>query len=187
DILGVVENDGTVATGVVLESIAATPAAVTVSIAGTQQLTVTAPYDDASTVDVTATSTYVSDNEAVATVTSPGGGLITGVAQGTATVTVSYTEGAVTVTTDVPVRVMPDLHSISVTPAWVNVAVGHTQQLGVTAYYWDMSTVDVTDECHYVSDNEAVATVISPGGGLITGVAQGTATVTVCYIEGAVT
>ena len=77
---------------ITLQSIAASPASVTLAVDETQQLTVTATYSDDSTADVTASSdcTYVSDDTAVATVTSPGGGLITGVADGSATVTVSY-------------------------------------------------------------------------------------------------
>jgi uncharacterized protein YjdB len=53
--------------------------------------------------DVTATSTYNSDNGKIAAITA--GGLITGVAAGTATITVSYTRDKVTKTATVPVTV----------------------------------------------------------------------------------
>lgn len=86
---------------VVLVSISALPISVNLDDVGeTQAITVTATYDDASTADVTASAdcTYVSGVPAVATVTSPGGGLITAVAEGSTTITVSYTEGGITKT-----------------------------------------------------------------------------------------
>jgi len=87
----------------VLESIDAAPDPVSLDVGGTQALTVTATYSDASTADVTADSTYVSDDETVATVSAAG--VITGVAGGSATITVSYTEGGVTETDTVAVVV----------------------------------------------------------------------------------
>jgi len=88
---------------VALESIAASPESVSLDVDETQQLTVTATYSDASTADVTAEASYESSDTSVATVST--GGLITGVAEGSATVTVSYTEDEITKTTTVPVTV----------------------------------------------------------------------------------
>ena len=88
---------------VTLESIAASPSDVTLSVDGTQQLTVTATYSDLSEVVVTAEASYVSDDETVATVSAIG--LITAVAEGSATVTASYTEGGITETDTVSVTV----------------------------------------------------------------------------------
>ena len=109
--IAVVENDGEVVIGVPvpLVSIAASPTPVTMPIGETQQLTITATYDDASTADVTGTSTYVSDDETVATVST--GGLITAVGAGSATVSVSYTEGAITETATVAVTITPAAYS----------------------------------------------------------------------------
>jgi hypothetical protein len=76
----------------------ASPAAVTVAAGATQQLAVTETSGD-----VTATSTYVSDNTAVATVSAAG--LITGVTPGAANVTVTDAAGnkvVVPVTVPVP-------------------------------------------------------------------------------------
>lgn len=61
-----------------------TPASATIAATGTQQLTV-ADYDGT---DVTASATYVSSDETVATVDASG--LVSGVAAGTATITASY-------------------------------------------------------------------------------------------------
>jgi len=79
---------GTEVSAVTLSSIAATPASVSLDVDGTQQLTVTATYSDASTADVTAEASYESSVTSVATVST--GGLITGVAEGDTTITVSY-------------------------------------------------------------------------------------------------
>jgi hypothetical protein len=86
-----------------LESISAVPESVSLNVGGTQQLTVTATYSDATTANVTATASYVSSVSSVATVSNAG--LITAVAEGSATITVSYTEGGVTKTDIVSVTV----------------------------------------------------------------------------------
>jgi len=90
-----------------LQSIAASPPEVSLDVGDTEQLTVTATYSDESTAVVTTSAdcTYVSDNTTVATVTSPGGGLITAVAEGSATITVSYTEAGIEATDTVSVTV----------------------------------------------------------------------------------
>ena len=88
---------------VVLESISAEASEVSLLVDETEQLAVTATYSDATTDDVTAESTYDSGDESVATVST--GGLITAVAEGDATITVSYTEGEVTETDTVSVTV----------------------------------------------------------------------------------
>ena len=98
------DSDITVgAPALALESIAASPSSVSLDVGDTEQLTITATYSDASTDDVTTEASYVSDDETVATVS--GGGLITAVAGGSATVTASYTEDAITKTAEVSVTV----------------------------------------------------------------------------------
>ncbi len=85
-----------------LESIAASPESVTLDdVDETQQLTVTATYSDASTDDVTAEASYESSDPLVATVST--GGLITAVAEGSATVTVTYDTTTTTVSVTVSV------------------------------------------------------------------------------------
>ena len=84
-------------------SIAVTPAAVTLAPGATRQLLVTARYNDATTGDVTADSTFVSSDPSVATVGAAG--LVSAVADGVATITATHTatgqtaEAAVTVAT----------------------------------------------------------------------------------------
>jgi uncharacterized protein YjdB len=86
-----------------LKSIAASPGKVSLAVNTTQQLTITATYTKGNTKNVTAQNTFKSSNEKIATVSK--GGLIKGVAAGSASITASYTEGKVTKTVTVPVTV----------------------------------------------------------------------------------
>lgn len=72
-------------------------------MASTQQLTVTANYASGATEDVTASASYSSSNDAVATVST--GGLITAVGEGSATITASFggSSGTCSVTVTDPV------------------------------------------------------------------------------------
>ncbi|MEW6047471.1 MAG: S-layer homology domain-containing protein, partial [Bacillota bacterium] len=71
-----------------LTGIEVSPAAVNLTPGQTAQLAVAAKYSDGSSVDVTARATYVTSNPQVATVS--GQGVVTAVAPGQATITVSY-------------------------------------------------------------------------------------------------
>jgi len=75
-------------------SIALAPATSTLLPGGSQALTVTATFDNATSGVVTAGSTFVSSDPAVATVVSSG--LVTAVAPGTATITATHTESGST-------------------------------------------------------------------------------------------
>ena len=81
----------TVTAPATLVSIAVTPAAPSVNIGATVQLTATGTYSDAMTADLTATATWSSATPATATVSAAG--LVTGVAAGT--VEITATSGAV--------------------------------------------------------------------------------------------
>jgi len=98
-----VGGDAEIVVGSTLESIAVEPSEVSLYADETQQLTVTATYSDESVADVTAEADYESSEPSVATVSDTG--LITAVAEGSATVTASYTEDAITKTAEVPVTV----------------------------------------------------------------------------------
>jgi len=168
-----------------LASIASLPESVDLYVEETEQLAVTATYGDASTDDVTADATYASDDDTVATVSEAG--LVTAVAEGTATITVSYTEGVITETADILVTVseVPVLASIAASPSEASLNVDETEQLAVTASYSDLTDAVVTADATYASDDETVATVSEAG--LVTAVAEGTATITVSYTEDEVT
>jgi uncharacterized protein YjdB len=86
-----------------LKSIIASPNNISLAVNATQQLTITATYTNGSLKNVTVPSTYKSSNEKIATVTKTG--LVKGIAKGSASITVSYSEGNVTKTVMVPVTV----------------------------------------------------------------------------------
>ncbi len=158
-------------TAPVLSSIAIAPATASAAAGLTQQFTVTGTYSDGSTADLTASSAYASSNAGSASVNTAG--LATGVAQGSATITASYGgfTSAATFTVSAPM-----LSGIAITPSSAGFQVGQSQQLAVTGSYSDGSTGNLTSSAVYTSSNPSVATV--NGGGLVTGVASGTATIT---------
>jgi uncharacterized protein YjdB len=156
---------------VVLQSIAITPAAPTLSVVGTVALTVTATYDIGPSADVTVDATYASSATSVATVSAAG--VVSAVGPGSATITATYqtktATSAVTVTT-------PLLLSIAVAPTTVGLVPGNSQALTVTATYDAGPTANVTGTATYATSDALVATV-SPAG-VVTAVAVGTATIT---------
>lgn len=143
----------------VLLNIALTPTVLPLlQPAQTQQLTATGSYSDTSTKNLTATATWKSASPTIATVSS--GGLVTGLAVGSAII--SATVGQVT--TSVPVDVgSAVLIAISVTPATASISGAQTQQFQATGTYSDGTTQDLTSVVAWTSSNAADATV-SPTG-----------------------
>jgi len=133
----------------VLESIAASPSEVSLTAVNeTAQLAITATYSDNSTANVTADSTYVSNNVTVATVST--GGLITAVGEGSTNVTVSYTEAGIEATATVSVTVTEG----PVTIRW-NCLVDHTALIAPleSAGRADLTTsANLTDVTMSISD-----------------------------------
>src|SRR4029453_10203193 len=99
-------------------------------------------------------------------------GLATAVGVGSTTVTA--TSGAVSGSTTRTVTAAT-LVSIAVTPADPSIANGTTQQFTATGTFTDASTQDLTTQVTWASATPAVATINS--GGLATGVAAGTSTI----------
>jgi hypothetical protein len=156
-----------------LSSIAVTPATPSIAMGGTQQFTATATYSNGATAVITTTATWTSSSKATATIT--GGGLATGVAAGSATITASLSgvNGTATLTvTSAATTVI----SIAVTPNAASFAMGGTQQFTATATYANKTTANVTSTAAWSVANTAVATIDSSG--LATAVASGSTTVT---------
>src|SRR5438093_1295337 len=149
-------------------SVTVTPPAPTVVVAGTVQLTATTK-DANGSVLTGRVVTWASGTPAVATVSATG--LVTGVAQGQATITAT-SEGQQG-TAAVTVMLAP-VSSVTVTPNPATVQIGQTLQL--TATLKDANQNVLTGRVvTWASDNTGVATVSSTG--LVTGVAQGQATI----------
>jgi len=156
-------------TQVPVASVTVSPAAPSVNVGQTVQLTATT-RDANNNVLTGRVVTWNSSNTAFATVNT--NGVVTGVAAGSATITaMSETKSG---TTSVTVTQVP-VASVSVTPATASVAAGQTVQL--TATTRDANGNVLTGRVFtWSSSNTAVATV--NGSGLVTGVAAGSATIT---------
>src|SRR6266566_3087832 len=156
-------------TNVPVASVTLSPAAATVTVGTTTQLTAT-PKDANGTALGGRAVTWATSNAAAAAVSASG--VVTGVAAGSATITAT-SEGqsgtsAITVT-NVPVA------SVTVSPASPSIAVGQTVQLAAVTK--DAAGNVLTGRTvTWTTSNSTVATVLATG--LVTGVAAGTATIT---------
>src|SRR5439155_774969 len=158
-------NEGPPAT---VASVTVTPRTLTVGVGATAQLTAT-PKEANGTALTGRVVTWASDNTTVATVSSMG--LVGGVAQGQATITATSEGQSGTAALTVVVLVA----SVTVTPTPATVGIGQTVQL--TATPKDANGNVLTGRgVTWARNNTAVATVSSTG--LVTGVAQGQATIT---------
>jgi uncharacterized protein YjdB len=153
-----------------------TPETATINVGDTQQLTVTVLPADATNRNIT----WTSNNPAVARVDA--NGLVTGVAAGTATITVTTVDGGFTDTSVITVVVPPPpvipVTGVTLTPETATINVGDTQQLIARVLPADATNRNIT----WTSNNPAIAKVDAKG--LVTGVAVGTAIITVTTADG---
>src|SRR6267378_2306746 len=158
----------TVTVPVPVASVTVAPLTATVPVGQPVQLTATTK-DANQNVLMGRVVTWASNNTAVATVSATG--LVTGVAQGQATITATSEGESGTATVTVPVPVA----SVTVAPPTASVPVGQTVQL--TATTKDASQNVLTGRVvTWGSNNTAAATVSATG--LVTGVGQGQVTIT---------
>ena len=142
----------------------------TLNVGATEQLTVTIEPNDANFKTVY----WSSDNSSIATVSSTG--LITAVAGGTATITVTTQDGNKTATCNV--TVIQNVSGVTLSKTTTTLSVGQTEQLTATVTPPNATNPIVT----WSSSNTAVATVAS--NGIITAIAVGTVTITVTTQDG---
>jgi hypothetical protein len=136
----------------------------------TQQLTATTRDQRGN--PITATLTWTSSNNAVATVSSTG--LVTPVAPGTANISASSGSITSSAPSVITVTTAPVLTTITISPLSANLVVdGATQQL--TATKLDQRGNPIAATLTWTSSNDAIATVSSAG--LVTPVAPGTANI----------
>jgi len=160
-------------TSVPVTGVTITPTTATLGVGATQQLTPTVAPANATNKNVS----YSSNNTGVATVN--GSGLVTAIASGTATITVTTQDGAKTATAVITVNSSNvAVASVSLSPATANLSVGATQQLTTTVLPSNATNKAVS----YASNNTGVATVNASG--LVTAIANGTATITVTTANG---
>lgn len=158
-----------------LVSIAFSPANPSVAAGTNAQMTVTGTFSDGSTQNLSSSATYSSSNTVAVTVSNTG--LITGVAPGSSTVTVTVDGVSSTFTV---VVTSATLTSITISPANpANFAKGTTEQFTAAGNYSDGSTQDLTSTVAWSSSSPSVLTINSQG--LATGTGTGSATVTATY------
>lgn len=153
----------------------------------TVNLTVKAKYSDDTEKDVTSSAFYTSNDSTILTVDESG--IITGVAKGTCSIKITYTEEGVTKEKSVNFEVLAEgdptpvktLKSIDLSRDNLILAVGENASLNVTAYYDDGSSIDVTSKAQYTSEKIDISSV--DGNGVITGISGGTTTILVSYEE----
>ena len=151
-------------------------ATASINVGATQTLTATVAPADATNKNVR----WTSDNEAVATVDDDG--VVTGVAAGNATITVTTVDGNFTATCDVTVAAaIIAVTGVEVSPATDAISLADTPaQVTLTA---TVSPADATDKSvSWSSSDDTVATVDT--NGLVTAVAIGTATITATTTDG---
>jgi uncharacterized protein YjdB len=162
-----------------LASLALAPAATSLPVGLTEQLSATGTFTDGSTQDLTAQVSWLSSDDAVAaTSNAPGSeGLVSAVSPGSAIVTA--TVFGVSATAEVAVTAAA-LQTVTVSPTSARVPAGYQLRFTATGTYTDGSTHDVTSSADWASSDTAIATVVAIGAsaGTATGVAPGTVTVT---------
>ncbi len=151
-------------------------ATTTITVGNTQQFIATVTPGNATNQNVNWNS---SDNN-IATVSSTG--LVTAVAEGNATITVTTEDGGYTATCSVEVTAATiAVTGVSVNPSSISLVEGNTQQLTATIAPNNATNQNVT----WSSNDNNIATV-SPTG-LVTAVAAGNTTITVTTEDGGYT
>ena len=151
-------------------SLTLTPATSTLQVGASRQLAAVATYTDGAVVDVTRVATFASATPAAVSINA--GGLITGVAAGSAILNASFGGQSATAQATTTAATIT---RIVVLPAAATVAVGVNQQFAAVATYSDGATAVVTASAAWTSSSTAIATVLNTG--VATGQSVGIATI----------
>ncbi|MFO0728971.1 MAG: Ig-like domain-containing protein [Myxococcota bacterium] len=152
----------------------------TLVLGGQQQLVAVALFSDGRSQTITGQATWVSSSPQIAAVSTGGGGpgggnrgLVTAIAPGTATINATFM--GITGSTQVTVSSATILQ-IQVTPFLPTLPLGFDLSMRATAILSDGSTMDITLQATWTSDNPMVAPVSTAGmsKGLVTAAAPGT-------------
>ncbi len=149
-----------------------------VAIAATGPYVATATFSDGSTRDVTQQATWSVGDGTIASISNVAGtaGQLSGIKAGMTTVTGAYMGKSDTTNVTVSTAV---LNGITVMPASLPLIVGVRQNLTATAMYSDGTSLDVTRQVTWSSDDMAVATAsnVSGANGQVLATGVGTTTV----------
>jgi uncharacterized protein YjdB len=156
---------------IAVTSVSVSPTSVSIVEGTSATVTATVLPEDADNKAVA----WGSANDAVATVAA---GVITGIAPGTTTVTVTTADGGRTAAVAVTVTAAPvPVTGVSVEPTEVTIVEGTAATVTATVAPADATNKNVA----WTSSSDAIATVAN---GVVTGVAPGTATITVTTEDG---
>jgi hypothetical protein len=163
-----------------IQSITVTPVNQTIPIGWHQQFSATGTFSDSSTQDITTSVSWASDNKPVADFGTSGssGGVIEGLAKGTAHATASFTFGGASATGSTSLTVSSaTLSSISVSTSKSNpiLAPGATLSFNAKGKWTDGSTQNVNVWATWSSSDPLIASVGVSGA--VTGQAPGAATI----------
>ena len=155
-----------------VSSVTINPSSATLNPNDTKQLSVTV---DATPASADKSVTWTSSNPSVATVSESG--LVTAVAQGTATITATSNldntkSGTCSVTVNAPAAPIP-VTAIALNKSTANIAIGDSETLTINYTPADANTGKAVT---WTSSNTSVATV--DNSGKVTGIAAGSATIT---------
>lgn len=158
---------------VTLTSITLTPATATLALGSTLALNAVGNFSDGTHQNIDVVATWTSSATNIATVNSQG--TVTGVADGTVTITAQL--GAVSSSASLTVE---DLTSVTIVPASASFAALTSMQLAAIGTLADGSTQDLTGSVVWTSSNAEAVTlsVVSGSKGLAAGLAAGNSTVT---------
>jgi uncharacterized protein YjdB len=136
----------------------------------TQQISLTAYYDDGTSEDVTQKATWTTDSNDIATVVN---GLVTGQSSGSTIVTAKFNNTSVSI----PVNI-ETVRRVDAAKSQVSLLLNASETVQLNATYPDGTVEDVTDKAVWESDSESVADAIK---GKITGYGPGQATIKATY------
>lgn len=157
-----------------LSSFTIEPAESSVPSGITQPFTASGVFNDSSTMEITASVHWSSDNPTIATISNSvsTAGAATTLAGGIVTIKADLLDAFATAVLTVTPAV---LTSVDVSPASASVTGGLNQQFTATGKFTDASTQDLTSAAIWSSSVPTVATVAV---GLATGISQGGTTIT---------
>lgn len=146
-----------------------------------QTLVATAAYSDGSFYNVTSDVTWTSLDSEIAEIDALG--KVTGVAEGSTSVQGTFQGRMVVLPVEVGIEPQTGLELSPSSDVTLSFPKGVSGQLTVYALHGPDTILEVTNEASYLSSDTSVLTVSTTGSvrGVLTGVAEGNATVTVSY------
>ncbi|NAW86346.1 Ig-like domain-containing protein [Photobacterium halotolerans] len=157
------------------DTVQVTPANLSLAKGTSHAYTAIAHFNNDTSQDVTAQATWSSSDTAVATVSDTG--MVSALATGSADISANF-GGTDSNNASLAVTAATVL-SITIEPETASIANGTTQQFTATAKFSDGSTMDVTDQVSWKSDDTSVATLSATG--LAHGLNEGNTVVTAHY------